>query len=283
MQAKINMSIPHPSSTDAPTNPHWFSANPDKAWGEKFFLVYSPVWILLIGLVVAFKLSTRLGDAGLLAFALLVALPLIVVPLFVRKGGQSGLRWYQTYWFKADVFIILFSFIGNYFGSEYFFDVLGMVYHYPQVHLTFDSALVGSGQQMVPVIMYLFTMAYFMTYHTTAVILLRRIRTSRVRWVAWLFPLAIVVAAFAWAWLETSAMANPLMQGIFYYRDMNRMLLYGSLVYACFFITSFPIFYFLDEKPGKPWSLLQAAASSLSASMLTLLLLDLVTKAIGHI
>lgn len=33
----------------------WFSANPDKAWAEKFFLAYSPVWMLQMGLVMAFR------------------------------------------------------------------------------------------------------------------------------------------------------------------------------------------------------------------------------------
>ena len=32
------------------------------------------------------------------------------------------------YWFKANLYIAIFNFAGNYFGSEYFFDVLGMVY-----------------------------------------------------------------------------------------------------------------------------------------------------------
>ena len=59
--------------------------------------------------------------------------------------------------------IAIFNFAANYFGSEYFFDVLGMVYDYPMIELTFDSALVGSGEQRVPLIMYLLTQAYFIT------------------------------------------------------------------------------------------------------------------------
>src|SRR5437899_8090148 len=36
----------------------------------------------------------------------------------------------------------------------YSFDVMGMVYNYPHLHWTFDSALLGSGKQVVPIIMY---------------------------------------------------------------------------------------------------------------------------------
>jgi cycloeucalenol cycloisomerase len=262
--------------------PHWFSANPDKAWGEKFFLIYTPIWILQIVLATLFGWSKSLGDLGLLIQSCLVTFPMFLVPLIIHRS-RDGKKWYQMYWFKADLYIFIFSVMGAYFGTEYFFDVLGMVYNYPQVHLTFDSALVGSGKQSVPVIMYLLTMAYFMTYHVTAIIVLRRLKTSRQRWVAWLFPLAIPAIGYFWAWMETYAMTNPMMKGIFYYQDISRMLSYGSILYACFFIVSFPIFYFIDEKPGKPWSLLKTAAGALSASMLTIFLLDLITKIIGHI
>jgi cycloeucalenol cycloisomerase len=263
--------------------PHWFSANSDKAWGEKFFLIYTPIWILQIVVATLLGWSKSLGDLGLLIQSCLVTIPMFLVPLIIHSSSKYGKKWYQMYWFKADLYIFIFSIMAAYFGTEYFFDVLGMVYNYPQVHLTFDSALVGSGKQSVPVIMYLLTMAYFMTYHVTAVIVLRRLKTSGQRWIAWLFPLAILAIGYFWAWMETYAMTNPMMKGTFYYQDMSRMLSYGSILYACFFIVSFPIFYFIDEKPGKTWSLIQTTAGALSASMLTIFLLDLITKIIGHI
>lgn len=263
--------------------PRWFSENPDKAWAEKFFLIYTPVWILMMAVVMVLRISPRLGDAGMLLLALVVALPLLIVPLLLHRRRNSALPWHQTYWFKANVYIFLFSLLGNYFGSEYFFDVLGMVYRYPQLRLTFDSVLVGSGQQSVPVIMYVLTLAYFMTYHTTAVVVVRRIKTSAAGFGRWLFPLALALAGFFWAWAETFVMANPLMADMFYYQDLPRMLAYGSIVYTCFFITSFPIFYFLDEKPGARWSLLQTAGGALAASMLTFFLLDMITRFVGHL
>lgn len=271
------------STEKTASRPRWLAANPDKAWGEKFFLVYSPVWILLMALTMTFSLSIRLNEAGLLILSGVIALPLILVPLLLRRAESGGLRWYQTYWFKANLYIGIFSVLGNYFGSEYFFDVLGMVYNYPQIRLTWDSALVGSGQQAVPLMMYPLTVAYFMTYHTTAVVLLRRLKTARSRITAAAFPLAVAVLAYGWAWMETFAMANPLMRSVFYYQDLNRMLVYGSLMYACYFVVSFPIFYALDEQAGARWNLWQTIAAALSASMATIFLLDLLTGLIGHI
>ena len=263
--------------------PRWLAENADKAWGEKFFLLYTPLWIGQVALATVLGWSTRLSEAGLLLHAALVWAPLLVVPWLWRVSARSGLRWYQSYWFKANVYIALFSLLGNYFGSEYFFDVLGMVYKYPQLHLTFDAALVGSGRQSVPLIMYLLTPAYFMTYHTTAVVALRRLRTAWPRGAALVFPLAVGALAYGWAWLETFAMANPLLREVFYYHRLERMLTYGSAVYACFFITSFPIFYFLDETESARWSLKQTVAAALAAAMLTFWLLDLLTHVIGSI
>lgn len=262
--------------------PRWFSENPSKAWGEKFFLIYSPVWILLMALttLLGFKIP---GEAGSLINACIIALPLVIVPLLIRNETGLGRPWHQTYWFKANLYIFTFSFFGNYFGSEYFFDILGMNYNYPHIQLTLDSKLVGSGLQQVPIIMYILTQAYFMTYHTTAVVVLRRIRTSPFPWAKWLFVLMIPVIGYIWAWLETRVMASPVAGGNFYYQDLNRMLSYGSLIYVSYFITSFPIFYFLDEKEGDNWGILRTIFAALSASMLTFFLLDFWAHFIGHI
>ncbi|NNE17670.1 MAG: hypothetical protein HKN10_04245, partial [Myxococcales bacterium] len=246
--------------------PRWFSANPSKAWGEKFFLAYSPVWMTVMGLVMGFGVTNRMGEWGFMAVGVAVALPLVAVPALIRDEKPLGRRWYQTYWFKANLYIAIFNFTANYFGTEYFFDILGMVYDYPMIELTLDSTLVGSGEQRVPLIMYLLTQAYFLTYHTTAVIALRRIRTSRLPIGALLWPVLLVVVAYFWAWVETRAMANPWIEGQFYYTDMERMLAYGSLFYSLYFVASFPIFYPLDERREANWSLASTVAAACTAS-----------------
>jgi cycloeucalenol cycloisomerase len=261
--------------------PRWFSANSSKAWGEKFFLAYSPVWMAFMGFVMGSGLALRLGEWGFLTVGVAVAAPLVVVPAFIRDERPIGRPWYRTYWFKANLYIALFNFAANYFGSEYFFDVLGMVYDYPTIDLNLDAALVGSGEQRVPVIMYLLTQAYFLTYHTTAVIVLRRLRTSRIPVGAILWPLLLVAVAYLWAWIETKAMANPWIESQFYYRDMERMLAYGSLFYALYFIASFPIFFHLDERRDANWNLTKTAAAALSAGMIMMFLLDFAAAVFG--
>ena len=88
------------------------------------------------------------------------------------------------------------------------------------------------------------------------------------------FLLCVIVVGYAWAWIETRAMANPLMTQTFWYRDMEAMLAWGSLAYATYFLASFPIFYFLDEDRENPWSLAVTASAGMSASLLTFYCLE---------
>jgi cycloeucalenol cycloisomerase len=269
------------NSPDA--TPRWFSENESKAWAEKFFLIYSPLWMLQMGLVMGTGLTQRMGDLGFMLVALCVASPLVVYPAIFRRESHLGRRWFQTYWFKANLYIFIFAFVGNYFLSEYFFDVLGMIYNYPMIQLNLDSELLGTGQQRVPIIMFLLTQAYFITYHTSAVVVLRRLRGFGIPLgiVGW--GIAVFAIAYTWAWCETRAMANPWIAEQFSYQDMDRMLTYGSIFYACFFVVSFPIFYEIDEAKESAWSLRKVCAAALAASMLVFLLLDFWAKLIGPI
>lgn len=261
----------------------WFSPNPDRAWAEKCFLWYSPVWMLLMALMMPTGWVSSFSDIQLLVHGVLVALPIAVIPAVLHKRFSPTLAWYQSYWFKANLYIFLFGFFGNYFGSEYFFDVLGMVYNLPNATTALDASLLGKSDKPVPVIMYLYTHAYFMTYHTTAVIVLRRIMTSGLPLRRISFMPVVFAVGYAWAWLETRAMANPMMVNNFYYEKMDAMLAYGSIIYATYFVASFPIFYFLDENSRSRWHWLQAGAAGLSASMLTFYLLDACAHVVGRL
>lgn len=258
----------------------FFSSNPDKAWSEKCFLIYSPAWMIIMGLVMMTGIDERLNDPGFIFLGLVIALPYLLIPLFLSPENAHS-PWYKTYWFKANLYIFVFGLFGNYFGSEYFFDVLGMVYHYPAIGWNLDSALVGQGQQSVPLLMYLLTHAYFMTYHSTATVVLRRIRNSQIPGMMVVFPAMVFVIGYVWAWMETKAMANPLIAENFYYEKMDLMLAYGSAIYAIYFIASFPIYYFIDESSEHKWNLYQVIGGGLSASMLTLYGLDIAAHLIG--
>ncbi|MCA9669419.1 MAG: hypothetical protein KC503_27680 [Myxococcales bacterium] len=252
----------------------WWADDADKAHAERRFLLYAPAWMLTLGVLMLLGIPGRLSDVGMLAVSLAVSLPLLVVPA-IGAPTSAPRRLRDRYFIKANLWLAIFGFIGNYFLSEYFFDVLGMVYAFP-LRWTFDAELVGQGKQSVPIAMYLLTQPFFVTYHVSATVLLRRARTSR----RGSHPAARValtaLVAYVWAFLETLSMANPLMREHFRYRDMPTMLRYGSLFYACYFLVSFPLFLRIDER--EPTPLGRCAIEALAAGMLVFLLLDLITK-----
>ncbi len=86
------------SSADAASaSSPWFSANPDKAWNEKLFLTFVPVFFAYNALV------QQLGwlDAGSfwhVAQNLGMWLPYcVLLPAWLRRG--SGISWHRSYWF----------------------------------------------------------------------------------------------------------------------------------------------------------------------------------------
>ena len=257
----------------------WLSANPDKAWGERFFLAYSPIWMIAFGVYQRTRVGDRLGDLGNLLVTLAIFAPAWVVPAMLH--APTTRRWYEVYWFKFNVWILVYSALGTYFLTEYFFDVLGMVYNYPNLHWTFDSALVGSGKQGVPVIMYLHAHYFFLTYHTTAVVVMRRVRTSCLNVHPAVGALVVAVAAWFWARAEISLTTSPSLADQFRYEDLAWALRWGALVYACYFIVSFPMVSRLDERPEEVWTVRRTIIEALAAGMLTFILLDLVTAWVG--
>ena len=255
----------------------WLSANPDKAWAEKFFLAYSPVWMAAFGVYQRARLGDGLGDAGNLAVTLAIFAPLWLVPLALHRGTP----WYASYWFKFNVWIFVYAAIGTYFLSEYFFDVLGMVYHYPNLHWSFDSVLLGSGKQVVPVVMYFHAHYFFVTYHTTAVVVMRRVRTSRLNVHPVVGAAVIALAAVFWARAEITLTTSPSIADQFRYEDLGWAIRWGALFYACYFIVSFPMVYRLDEDAGDRWTIGRTVGDALAAGMLTFVLLDLATRITG--
>jgi cycloeucalenol cycloisomerase len=259
----------------------WLSRNPSKAWGEKFFLAYSPVWILVFGVVQRSGFGERLGNVGNLLLAVALSAPLVGVPLLVRDESSLGRPWHRTYWFKFAVWVFVFAAIGSYFFSEYFFDVLGMVYHFPQLTWSLDSTLLGSGKQTVPIVMYLHAWYFFATYHTCSVIAIRRVRTSRLGGSVVASAIAIAATAWLFAWAEVFFTTGESIARQFRYEDIAWMLRWGTWFYACFFIVSFPMVYRLDENPDDDWPLSRVVLEALATGMVVFFLLDLFAKAIG--
>lgn len=272
---------------------HWFSDNPDKAWGEKYFLVFIPVFFAYNALVQRMG-WLDVGNGWHLAQNLVMWLPYCVfLPLWLRR--DSGVPWRDSYWFKLNVYMTVYVFFATYFHTEYFFDILGMRYHFPQVTWYADSFLLGPDEasalqsfKKIPVGMYFNAIAFFMVYHTASVVCLRRIRTltsdspAPVRHVLWIITVA--VTAFFFAWAETFFYINSAATANVWYVDKARQLGIGSVCYALYFLVSFPNVYRLDENTsGERWSLARCVIEASFVSMLVLLLLDLFAWVVGPV
>jgi cycloeucalenol cycloisomerase len=261
----------------------WFSANPDKAWAEKWFLLYTPYWVAGMAVLMLSGAGGRWGDLALNAAMLALWLPALLVPAWLAGRRADARPFPRGYWLKLNLWIGIYAAIGSYFGSEYFFDVLGMFYRYPQLDWNLDAVLLGAGEQRVPLIMYWSAHFYFLTYHTGAVILMRRVRTSALGRLPGAWPLTVLAAAYGFAYLETFFMAGGAIAEQFGYHDLERMLRWGSLYYALYFVVSFPLVYRIDEAPGEDWPIRRVAIEALAAGMLLLVLLDFATRWVGTI
>lgn len=272
---------------------HWFSKNPDKAWAEKYFLVFIPIFFAYNALIQ--KMGwLDIGNFWHITQNLLMWLPYCaLLPWWLRRN--SGIPWQQSYWFKFNLYMAVFVFYVTYFHTEYFFEVLGMRYRFPKVTLYLDSALLGPNEataflqhKKVPLGMYLNSIAFFIVYHTASVVCMRRIRTltqsafPAIRHLLWAVTVAATAYFFAWAetffYITNDAAANV------WYIDVPRMLRLGSICYALYFIVSFPNVFRLDEDPGqKPWSLSRIIVEASFVSITVMLLLDIFTWVHGPI
>jgi cycloeucalenol cycloisomerase len=272
--------------------PHWFSRNPDKAFGEKLFLAFIPVF---------FAYNAALQQLGWLDVGTFwhVVLNLgmwipycVLLPAWLRRGAY--VPWQRSYWFKANLFMAVWVFYATYFHTEYFFVLLGLRYRFPDVALSFDSALVGPAEataaaafQKVPVGMYLNSVAFFLVYHSAAVVCMRRVRTSLggpplARRLAWAATVAATALFFAFA--ETRLYVTDEAEANVWYVDLAAMLRFGTVFYAMYFLVSFPAFYRLDEQPDQPpWSLGRCVIEASFVAMTSLLLLDLWARFLGPI
>jgi cycloeucalenol cycloisomerase len=272
---------------------YWFSKNEDKAWAEKYFLVFVPIFFIYNAII------QQMGWLGVGNFwhitqNLLMWLPYcVLLPWWLRRS--SGVPWRHSYWFKFNIYMAVYIFFTTYFHTEYFFEVLGIRYRFPQVNLYYDSALLGPDEstalqeyKKVPPGMYLNAIAFFVVYHTVSVVCMRRVKTLALdaapllRRLLWVVTVAVTAYFFAWAetffYVTGDAVANV------WYVDIPRMLSLGSVCYALYFIVSFPNVYRLDEEQDGPrWTVSRTIIEASFVSMVVMLLLDLFTWYVGPI
>jgi len=289
-----------PPSTPSPSPSKWLAANPSKRWAEVFFLAYSPFWIAwALCVIVPLGLYDRLDAWGYLAVGLAAALPCFLLPLLVLPpcAADAGVPLSRRYWVKANVWVAVFSHVGNYFWTHYFFNLLGARY-------TFPAHLLNG----VPVALYLMTHAYFCFYHALANVALRRVESALAGRSAALRKAARAAAVFALAYATAYGETLTIAHFPHYtFVDRSRMYTVGSLFYALYFWVSFPLFMRIDEHEwagkesgsgggggpgggggggggdGDRWGLGAVALDALAAGMLVTILLDAWRLVVGGI
>jgi cycloeucalenol cycloisomerase len=255
----------------------WWSSNPSKAAAERFYVIYSPAWMAVVGLVMLTGMYRGWSDVGYMVFGLAVAAPLVFVPYLAPVREEASKPLWATCWFRLNLWVGIFVFVGSYVFTHYFFDVVGMRYGFPTTW-NLQAELVGDSEGEVPLFLYPLTQAYFMTYHVATTVLLRYLSTRfELRRAA---KVAVIIAlAYLVAFAETFFMAVPALADVFEYADRGRMLLWGSMFYGSFFVISIPVFAGIDE--DEPWGLARTAGSALAVSMAVFLVLDLWAKLLG--
>jgi cycloeucalenol cycloisomerase len=257
----------------------WLSANPAKAWAERYFLAYSLGWIGAVALVVLTGWIHQWHDVGYLVFSVLLGGAAVAGPWILGGGPDRAKPWWTSFWFKLNVWVFILVAFGTYVGTHYFFDLMGMRYAFP-VTWTLQAEIVGHSTQTVPVFMYPLTQAYFVTYFVGMTVVLRKLdgalglgRAGRV--------LAIVGLAYVVAWMETFTMASDYLQPYFEYADKGRMLSLGSFGYASYFVVGLPLVFRIDEHADERWPLGRVAMEASAACLMILGLLELWAHAIG--
>jgi cycloeucalenol cycloisomerase len=237
---------------------------------EIYSILYTIVWIGVFMMVIVWQLYEKFTANSYLQLCVPLALPFLLQPILFPTKAEKTLPLPLRYSFKANVWLAIFSFVGNYWYTHYFYSVLQARYTFP-AHRLND----------VPIALYFATHFYFVTYHTFSNIILRRIETRYLPGTARtvFFWAAVCVFSYFTAFMETLTISSfP------YYSFQDRYMAYtlGSAFYGLYFLVSFPVFYRIDEKIGQvvdgnlvaPHTMFQTVFESLGACMLVLIFLD---------
>jgi cycloeucalenol cycloisomerase len=169
-----------------------------------------------------------------------LSLPFLLQPIVLPSGINTNSPdekrpLLDRYSFKANIWIAVYSFIGNYWYTHYFYSVLRAKYTMPAHRLN-----------NVPLALYFATHFYFSTYHVFSNLLLRKIVTTYVPGIARTILYVTVVLTFAYftAFMETLTIsAYP----DYSFEDRNMAYTIGSAFYGIYFIVSFPAFFVFDD------------------------------------
>jgi len=138
---------------------------PSKYYYEVYNWYYTIIWIAIFGYIVISQCYENFTAFSYLIVCGGLALPLLLQPFVYPQGSSSttvenitnpdiNRPWYQRYSTKATLYLLTYSFIGNYWYTHYFYSVLKARYTMPSHR--FNN---------VPIAMFLATHFYFCTYH----------------------------------------------------------------------------------------------------------------------
>ena len=246
---------------------------------ELWFLGYGVVWITAFGIIIGLELYEDFDAKDYLLVCFGLALPLYLQPLLMPSiTADEEAPLLERYSLKANVWLVIFGFTGNYWYTHYFYSVLDAAYTMPSYRLN-----------GVPIAMFCATHFYFCFYHALSNAMIRKIRSTYEPSIARFVFLTLAIASLSYA----TAFAETLTISRFpYWTFADRDLAYtlGSAFYGLYFIVSFPAFYVLDELPfsvvdnrrsSRTHSFPEVIASALASSMAVLFLLDFVRISIA--
>jgi len=165
---------------------------------EMYCVYYSIVWMFAFGIIVVFQLyesfTANTYMVVLVTLSLGYLLQPVLFPQTFHNSPDRKLRLLDRHSTKANVFIAVYSFIGNYWFTHYFYNVLKAQYTFPSHRLN-----------SVPLCLYFATHFYFSSYHTLSNCVLRYIEWAFERSVARTFLFWVVVFSLSYftAFMET--------------------------------------------------------------------------------
>lgn len=202
-----------------------------------------------------------------MAVGLFCIVPCWIGPLLFAGQGEPGTPFWDRFFIKANVWLWIISFIGNWLWTHYFYTLLGAKY-------TFSAWRVND----VPFALFLITHAYFSMYHSLTTVLLRRFWTSPTYTRAGAATRPVLSAAYVALLAYVTAFMESLTIAEFpYYSFVDRTYMYvvGSACYGLYFIVSFPMYHRVQEDPADAsWTLSRVALDSFACCMVVTMLLE---------